>query len=97
MRFVFLALCALALCARPGAAAGTGPIRNVTIVFTDELHVGFGGVGDDEGWDVAVINAYFHEHFPRAIRLARDSRERGPAERLVYTTHVRLHGGSRCS
>lgn len=79
------ALCLAATC----SVAASRSIKEVVIVFSNHLDIGFGGIGDTPGWDNAVISKYFQDHFPKAIRVANALRERGGRERLVYTTHVR--------
>lgn len=69
------------------------PGTNVTIVhvvFGNHLDVGFAGVDPLIGTDSNVIDAYFHQHFPKAVRVARKLRKQAGSERLVYTTHARL-------
>lgn len=64
-------------------------VSTVHVVFGNHLDVGFDGIDPAVGTDDNVINVYFHHHFPKALAVARFLRQRGGAERYIYTTHVR--------
>jgi hypothetical protein len=52
--------------------------KTVHIVFSNHLDIGFDGIDPQLGTDDAVINKYFDEYFPRAVRdldAARDSKQ----------------------
>ncbi|KAL6772128.1 hypothetical protein ACKKBG_A29040 [Auxenochlorella protothecoides x Auxenochlorella symbiontica] len=62
-------------------------VSTVHVVFGNHLDVGFDGIDPAVGTDDNVINVYFHHHFPKALAVARFLRQRGGAERYIYTTH----------
>jgi hypothetical protein len=80
----------LTLALAPALAAGLAPgppapalrqpapqQRRVHVVWSNHLDIGFDGIAPQIGYDHAVINKYFHEYFPRAVRLAQDMRQDG--------------------
>lgn len=42
--------------------------QTVHVVFSNHLDIGFDGIDPVLGTDDAVINKYFDEYFPRAVR-----------------------------
>ena len=73
-------------------------IKRVSIVFACHLDVGFHSDGIEPGFDNHVLSRYFNQHFPNAIRVAQQLRDRddgaaaggkeGGGERLVFLTHA---------
>ena len=69
----------------PGGAAN---ITKVTLVVATHLDVGYHSGGPEPGYDNNTLSRYFNTHFPRAVRVARQLRQRpGGTERLVFLTH----------
>ena len=61
-------------------------IKKVHIVFMNHLDVGYNGI-PSTGYINNVLNTYFHEYFPRAIRLAEEMEASYPEYGFIYTTH----------
>ena len=62
-------------------------------MFACHLDVGFHSDGVEPGFDNNVLSRYFNQHFPNAVSVARQLRERaerkeGDGEQLVFLTHV---------
>ena len=75
-----------------GRPSSQASVETVHVVFSCHLDVGFGIFPTTTpGLDSTVLNTYFHEHFPNAIRVAEELRSRGGPERLVFLTHVGCH------
>ncbi|EFN51908.1 hypothetical protein CHLNCDRAFT_54763 [Chlorella variabilis] len=88
-----LLLACLAAAAKEAAAAfpapgGAANITKVTLVVATHLDVGYHSGGPEPGYDNNTLSRYFNTHFPRAVRVARQLRQRpGGTERLVFLTH----------
>ena len=61
-------------------------VKEVHVVFMNHLDVGYNGI-PKTGFVVNVLNMYFQEYFPRAIRLAAEMNDLYPAGGFIYTTH----------
>ena len=64
-------------------------MTDVHIIAMNHLDVGYNGI-PGLGLINNILNVYFNEYFPRAVRVANDLRAHGGPERLVYTTHAFL-------
>ncbi|WAR11643.1 hypothetical protein MAR_025823 [Mya arenaria] len=62
------------------------PIKDVHLIFMNHLDVGY-SFNNKPGHVLTVINAYFQEYFPRAVKTALDLYALGYVERFIYTTH----------
>jgi len=58
----------------------------VHVVFMNHLDVGYNGI-PQVGFINNILNIYFHEYFPRAIRLAEEMNSIDPEAGFIYTTH----------
>jgi hypothetical protein len=72
--FAILALTLLVL-------AHAEPLSTIHITFMNHFDAGFTNTVEN------VVNLYFDEFYPKAIRVAQELRIRGGPEALVYTTH----------
>ncbi|XP_052801286.1 uncharacterized protein LOC128232002 [Mya arenaria] len=63
------------------------PIKDVHIIYMNHLDVGYNGISPKIGFINNVINAYFTEHFPRALNLSDELKQGGYVETFIYTTH----------
>jgi hypothetical protein len=70
---------ARAAAARQAVAPPNREVTRVLAVFKCHLDVGFTNT------QAAVVRRYFDDHFPRAVRIARESRQAG-RHRYVWTT-----------
>ena len=61
-------------------------VDKVHVVFMNHLDVGYNGI-PQVGFVNNVLNTYFQEYFPRAVRLALEMAELYPGEGFIYTTH----------
>ena len=61
-------------------------VKEVHVVFMNHLDVGYNGI-PKTGFIVNVLNMYFQEYFPRAIRLAAEMSDLYPEGGFIYTTH----------
>jgi len=61
-------------------------VRFNNCVFSCFSDVGY-SLKSAPGHVLAILNTYFHEYFPRAIKLASDLMVLGYRERFIYTTH----------
>ena len=61
-------------------------LKNVHVVFMNHLDVGYNGI-PKTGFINNVLNTYFVEYFPRAIKLANEMENIDPDSRFIYTTH----------
>ncbi|CAH1791040.1 unnamed protein product [Owenia fusiformis] len=59
----------------------------IHVIFMNHLDVGYNGIAPKIGFINNVLNTYFHEHFPRAVKVAKELREGGFVETFKYTTH----------
>ena len=63
------------------------PIRKVHVVFMNHLDVGYNGI-PEVGYINNILNIYFNEYFPRAVRLAEEMQVAYPQSGgFIYTTH----------
>ena len=62
-------------------------LKNVHVIFMNHLDVGYDGINPQTGFVNNVLNKYFIEYFPRAIRLAHIMNSVEPDVGFVYTTH----------
>lgn len=56
------------------------PIRKIHLIFKTHLDVGFTDLARN------VVRAYFEQHIPNALKVAREIRESGSDDRFVWTT-----------
>lgn len=56
------------------------PIRKIHLVFKTHLDVGFTDLARN------VVSTYFETHIPLALKIAREMRESGSADRFIWTT-----------
>ena len=61
-------------------------LKNVHVVFMNHLDVGYNGI-PKTGFINNILNTYFMEYFPRAIRLADEMQSIDPDSAFIYTTH----------
>ena len=61
-------------------------VKQVHVVFMNHLDVGYNGI-PRTGFIANVMNVYFKEYFPRAIRLADEMQKANSSAGFVYTTH----------
>ena len=61
-------------------------INEVHVVFMNHLDVGYNGI-PETGFINNVLNTYFKEYFPRAIRLGMEMKRLDPNRGFTYTTH----------
>lgn len=61
-------------------------IKHVHLIFMNHLDVGYSLI-DSKGFMADVLNRYFNEYFPRAVKVAFDLLVLGFTERFIYTTH----------
>ena len=61
-------------------------VKNVHVVFMNHLDVGYNGI-PKTGFIGNVLNVYFQEYFPRAIRLGMEMEKVDPDSGFIYTTH----------
>lgn len=61
-------------------------LKNVHVVFMNHLDVGYNGI-PKTGFINNVLNTYFMEYFPRAIKLANELENIDPDSGFIYTTH----------
>ena len=61
-------------------------LKQVHVVFMNHLDVGYNGI-PKTGFINNVLNTYFQEYFPRAIRLGTEMKEKDPDHGFIYTTH----------
>lgn len=61
-------------------------LKQVHVVFMNHLDVGYNGI-PKTGFINNVLNTYFEEYFPRAIRLGNEMKETDPDHGFIYTTH----------
>jgi hypothetical protein len=80
-------LAAFGTTALPGIAGAAfnpepvaGAIEKVYLIFKTHLDIGFTNLAEK------VIQTYMNDFIPRAIELARETREKDPAHRFVWTT-----------
>ena len=66
-------------------AAEPSGIRKVYIVFSNHFDAGY-TLNENGSTTGAVINQYFHEHFPRAIATAKHQRENTPGRPYKWMT-----------
>ena len=62
-------------------------LKNVHVVFMNHLDVGYDGIGSATGFVNNVLNKYFTEYFPRAIKLAHLMNDIESDVGFIYTTH----------
>ena len=63
------------------------PLKNVHVVFMNHLDVGYDGINPSTGFVNNVLNKYFIDYFPRAIKLAYIMHDLDPDTGFIYTTH----------
>ena len=61
-------------------------VKQVHIISMNHLDVGYNGI-PETGFINNVLHYYFHEYFPRAIKLGNDLKAGGYVETFIYTTH----------
>lgn len=61
-------------------------INHVHLVFMNHLDVGY-SLSGSKGFLANVLNKYFNEYFPRAVKVGFDLFILGYVERFIYTTH----------
>ena len=61
-------------------------IDRVHVVFMNHLDVGYNGI-PATGFVNNVLNVYFQDYFPRAVRLAEEMARYDPSAGFIYTTH----------
>ncbi len=61
-------------------------LKQVHVVFMNHLDVGYNGI-PITGFINNVLNTYFQEYFPRAIRLGYEMKDTDPDHGFIYTTH----------
>ena len=64
-------------------------LKNVHVVFMNHLDVGYNGI-PKIGFVINVLNTYFMEYFPRAVKLAFEMDNVDPDSGFIYTTHTWL-------
>ncbi|XP_053402120.1 uncharacterized protein LOC123550399 isoform X2 [Mercenaria mercenaria] len=69
-----------------GSEIDASDIKHVHLIFMNHLDVGY-ALPSSLGYLGNVLNKYFTEYFPRAIKVAFDLPLLGYVERFVYTTH----------
>ncbi|XP_060073816.1 uncharacterized protein LOC132553577 [Ylistrum balloti] len=63
-------------------------VKHVHMIFMNHLDVGYDGLLPKEiGFINNILNKYFNEYFPRAIKVATQLMGLGYYEKLIYTTH----------
>ena len=62
-------------------------LKNVHVVFMNHLDVGYDGINPSTGFVNNVLNKYFIDYFPRAIKLAHIMHDVDPNTGFIYTTH----------
>ena len=62
-------------------------LKNVHVVFMNHLDVGYDGINPSTGFVNNVLNKYFIDYFPRAIKLAYIMHDLDPDTGFIYTTH----------
>ena len=62
-------------------------LKNVHVVFMNHLDVGYDGILPTTGFVNNVLNKYFVEYFPRAIKFAHIMKYLDPDSGFIYTTH----------
>ena len=62
-------------------------LKNVHVVFMNHLDVGYDGINPTTGFVNNVLNKYFIDYFPRAIKFGYIMHDLDPDTGFIYTTH----------
>jgi len=61
-------------------------ITKVYVIFMNHVDIGYDGINPSVGYVNNVLNKYFQEFFPRALKLSKAVKQHNPKLSFIYTT-----------